>query len=93
MDALVQLLSGAVSLLCAGALSFIVLSRRVHEGVVIKFGLTLMVMGLLASGLLTLKGFDSLSGLWNAALILRVGLLVVIAGYAWRINQANKGKP
>ena len=88
----IQTLSGVTSLLCAVCIGLFVLSRRVNEGPVIKFGLILMTIGLLASGVITLKGFDTLHGLWNASLMLRIGLLVALLGYAWRASFQNKGK-
>lgn len=93
MDHLTQYVSGLASLFCAGALSFIVLTRRVKEGVVIKAGLVMMIGGLLATGVISIKGFDSARGLWNAALLLRVGLLVVILGYVRRVDkEMGRGK-
>ena len=88
----VQTLSGITSLLCALFIGLFVLNHRIDEGPVIKFGLILMTIGLLAGGVITLKGFDTLHGLWNASLMLRVGLLVALLGYSWRAGCKNKGK-
>lgn len=90
MDLLIQHLSGVISLLCAGALSFIVLTKRVKEGVVIKLGLVMMIGALLATGIMSLKGFDSLRGLWNASILLRVGMLLTILGYMRRVDLEMK---
>ena len=90
MDTLTQHVSGLASLLCAAALAFVVLTRRVQEGVVIKMGLVMMIGGLLATGVISLKGFDSLRGFWNAGLLIRVGLLVVILGYVRRVDAEMK---
>ena len=86
----IQTLSGITSLLCAGLLGIIVLTSRIQEGPIIKLGLILMTMGLLASGLITLKGFDTMYGLWNASLMLRIGLLVALLGYRWKMNSKQK---
>ena len=87
----IQFLSGTTSVICACLLSSLVLSRKVQEGLPIKLGLILMVVGLMASGLITLKGFDSLEGLWNAALLLRTGLLITVLGVIWKIRKINGG--
>lgn len=87
----IQTLSGVTSLLCAALSTWMVLNPRVHEGFVIKTGLVLMATGLMASGVITLKGFDTLHGLWNASLLLRFGLLVVLLGYTWRMDFQKKG--
>ena len=89
MTETVQLLSGITSLVCAALISVVVLGRRVHEGPVIKFGLILMTVGLLGSGVISLKGFDTMQGLWNSSLLLRSGLLIALVGYAWRVNFYN----
>lgn len=90
MDTLIQHLSGFASLLCAGGLSFIVLTRRIKEGFVIKLGLIMMIGALLATAAMSLNGFDSARGWWNAAFLLRVGLLLVLVGYVRRVDQETK---
>lgn len=90
---MVQLLSGASSIVCAGLIASIVLSRNISEGIVIKIGLVMTLLGLLASGVITLKGFDSMDGLWNAALLLRSGLLIVVLGSIWRIRKHKERHP
>lgn len=92
MQELMQLLNGITSLMCAALIALVVLCSHVQEGPVIKFGLILMVIGLLASGVIMLKGFDTIHGLWNAALLTRCGLLVALLGYAWRMFFKPKGK-
>lgn len=87
----IQFLSGTTSVACACLLSSLVLSTKVQEGLAIKLGLVLMIVGLMASGLITLKGFDSLEGLWNAALLLRTGLLITVLGVVWKIRKINGG--
>jgi hypothetical protein len=90
METIFQHLSGFTSLLCAGALSFIVLTRRVKEGVVIKTGLIMMIGSFLASGVMALKGLDSVRGLANVELLLRVGMLVVVVGYVRRVDYETE---
>ena len=82
----IQTISGITSLICAALISVVVLSDEVQEGPVIKFGLILMIFGLLASGVITLKGFDTLYGLWNASLMTRCGLMLALLGHAWRLK-------
>jgi len=90
METIAQQIAGAASFLCAGALSFIVLTRRIQEGVVMKAGLVMMIGALLATGMMAVKQFDSLQGFWNAAVLLRCGLLVTILGYVWRVDGETK---
>lgn len=92
MQDILQLLNGITSLMCASLIAVVVLCSHVQEGPVIKLGLILMVIGLLASGVILLKGFDTAHGLWNAALLTRLGLLIVLLGYAWRMGFKQKGK-
>ena len=75
-------LTGLVSLLCALVLSAIVLSVHIREGLLIKIGLILMILGLIGSGLILIKGFDSLNSLLHSGLLMRVGMLVSASGYA-----------
>lgn len=83
MDAL-HILNGLVSLTCAGALSWLVLSPGIHEGPVIKVGLIVMIFSLLATAAHTLGGTENWRPLSAAGLTLRFGLLTVIAGICWR---------
>ena len=93
MNDLMQDLTGAASLLCALCIGVVVLSAHIREGVVIKTGLIMMALGLFASGVISLKGFDSLNSLWHAALLMRVGLLITSAGYAWHLHATRKTTP
>ena len=68
-----------------------VLHERIHEGVIIKFGLITMILGLLATAALTLSQQDSFRGLWAAGIAMRAGLCIVIAGY-W-IKRKKAGHP
>lgn len=80
---------GWSSLLAGAALSWVVLSATVREGVVIKVGLIVMIAGLFSTAALTLTGADSMRGLLNAGLALRIGLCVVIAGYWLKTRRAG----
>lgn len=91
VDLLNQHLAGLTSFACAAALSFIVLTRRIKEGVIIKAGLILMIAALLASGCMSYDLTVSLRDIWNATMLLRVGLLMVLIGYVLRVNQEEKG--
>lgn len=92
-------LNALTSLFAAVALTAFVLFPKVQEGVVIKLGLGLMTFGLAATSVLILlhPGTDlSLwEGLWNAGLLTRVGLVVVVVGY-WlktrRVRHACRRK-
>lgn len=81
MDETLYLVAGWLSLFAAAGLGYVVLTERIQEGVVIKAGLICMVLGLLATAALTLRGMDSWRGLFHAGIALRGGLCLVIAGY------------
>ena len=81
--------TGWLSLFAGAALSWVILSATVREGIVIKTGLICMVAGLLSTAALTLTGTDSMRGLLNAGLALRLGLCIVIAGYWLKTRRAG----
>lgn len=81
--------TGWLSLFAGAALSWVVLSATVREGIVIKTGLICMVAGLFSIAALTLTGMDSMRGLLNAGLALRLGLCIVIAGYWLKTRRAK----
>lgn len=93
MDSLHQLISGVFSLICACALGYIVLSRRIREGLIVKIGLIVTTIALLASGMLSIQGTHDLTGLWNASLVMRIGLLIAVLGVVLRFNKHLKAKP
>lgn len=92
MSELSQLLNGYVSLLCAVLLAYIVLCRHLHEGLVIKTGLILTIVGLFGASFIALKGFDSYGSQWNASLLIYSGLLVTIAGGLLHLNEIKIDK-
>jgi hypothetical protein len=83
MDAL-QILNGVVSLICAGVLTWLVLSPTIHEGPIIKTGLVMMIFALLATAAHTLGHTENWLALATAGLTLKLGLLSVIVGIVWR---------
>ncbi len=87
MDEWMRNANGWASLACAAGLAYVVLSRKVDEGLVVKVGLVIMILGLLATAALTLGSAESWRGLWNAGFCTRAGLLVVIVGIALRARH------
>lgn len=84
MDDLIRSANGAVSLVCAIGLLWVVLSSRVQEGLVIKLGLWAMVFGLGVTAVLTFTDVEINRGLRNAGFCTRVGLLITILGLLCR---------
>jgi len=84
MDDLIRTANGAVALLCTIGLSWVVLSRRVNEGLVVKLGLVAMAIGLGVTALITFGDIEIQRGLRNAGFFTRCGLLVVIVGVLCR---------
>ena len=72
--------SGIVSLLCAIALSLVILHPRIHEGIVIKTGLITMVISCLVTFALTMADSTDWGAYWRASFWLRAGLLLTCAG-------------
>lgn len=91
MDPVTLTANGVVSLVTAVALTAVILSRRVHEGILTKLGLIIVALSLFASALVSLFGDKPLPGLVNSAFALRVGLLIVCAGAGWRICFGKGG--
>lgn len=82
-------MAGVLSLFAAAGLGYVVLTDRIHEGIIIKLGLILMVIGLLAAAALTLRGIESLRGLFHAGIALRGGLCIVIVGYWFKRQRVR----
>ncbi|MBC7729137.1 MAG: hypothetical protein H7242_16310 [Microbacteriaceae bacterium] len=76
-----------LALLCAWA----VLSPRVRDGIVIKLGLIGMSLGFFVTFWAVADGMDcdDLNALARAGLLTRGGLLIVIAGWAWRVAHTG----
>lgn len=85
--------NGVVSFVTAAALTAVILSPRVSEGVLIKLGLVVVAFSLYVSGLVSLFSDDPTYGLVNSAFTLRVGLLIVCVGAAlrtWRPVRSHR---
>lgn len=80
-----NILNGFVSLIAASVLAYVVLSTRWDEGLLVKSGLIVMILSLLATAALTLMGGPpNWAALWNAGTALRCGIVTVVVGYWWR---------
>ena len=89
MNELHHTLNALASLIAAAGLSYVVLSSRVKEGLVIKAGLVAMIFGLLGTAYFVLSGIESWRALWWCGFLLRGGLAVVIMGYLLRRRRAG----
>lgn len=87
MDEIIRSANGAVSLVCALGLSWVVLSRRVNEGLVVKLGLVAMIFGLVATAMLTFGDIEINRGMRNAGFLTRCGLLVAVVGMLLRARS------
>lgn len=86
-------LNGALSVLAAGALSYVVLSSKVDEGPWIKVGLIAMILSLIVSAMCSFADLP-LETAYNAALVLRAGIVVVCFGYWAKFKRHKRdGKP
>lgn len=76
------LASGLISLALLGA----ILSKRVHDGVIIKVGLICLMAGFGAIALMMVGGImpHHILGLERALLLINAGIAVVILGYLLR---------
>lgn len=79
-----QFANGIVSLLGAILLTFIVLNPHIKEGGLIKIGLILMIFAMWGTAVHALGQTDDWQALWAAGFTLRLGLLVVGAGFIMR---------
>lgn len=82
-----QLANGIISLLAAALLTGLILNPTIKEGLFVKVGLMAMVWGLIGTAYLTLSESDNWDAVWNAGLLLRVGLCVVCVGMWWRARK------
>lgn len=85
--------SGIASLLCAAALSLVVLHPRIHEGVVIKAGLITMVISCLVTFALTATDSIDWGAYWRASFWLRAGLLMTCVGLVMKARTVAPRKP
>lgn len=91
MEAL-TFISGIVSIITAFALTWFVLSPRIHEGALVKMGLVVIVMALLASASHALMNTDHWYALWAINIALRTGILLVVLGLMWRRKKCGSWK-
>ena len=82
-----QLANGLVSLLAAAMLAGLILNPRINEGLIVKVGLLGMMWGLIGTAYLTLSASDNWEAVWNAGLVLRIGLCIVCLGMWWRARK------
>ncbi len=82
-----QLANGLVSLLAAAMLAGLIINPRINEGIVVKIGLLGMTWGLIGTAYLTLSASQNWEAVWNAGLVLRIGLCVVCVGMWWRSRK------
>jgi hypothetical protein len=90
LDLLISLINAGTSLLISTTLVIAMLSKRVHDGIIIKIGLGSMALGFLvvAMHMLKITGAD-VQGLQRALLLINSGLAVVIFGYVHRVHGAG----
>lgn len=79
----------AVCLLLALACAWAVLSPRVHDGVVIKTGITSMGLGFAALAMHLLDGLQVADheGIERAILLINLGILIAVLGVLLRIRS------
>jgi len=83
-------LNGFFSVLAALGLSFVVLHPSIHEGLMIKVGMIVMIISLFASASVAFGDPPSITTAFNAGLSLRVGILIVCIGYAFKYRKAKR---
>ncbi|MGJ7508673.1 hypothetical protein [Variovorax sp. GT1P44] len=83
------LLNGFFSVLAALGLAFVVLHPSIHEGLAIKGGMIVMILSLLASAAVAFADMP-LAAAFNSGLTLRVGILIVCTGYAFKYRKARR---
>jgi hypothetical protein len=91
MDLILSLANAAVCGVLALVLIGMVLSHRIHDGIVIKTGLCGMVLGFGAIAVALIDGSPVGDGIRfsRALLLVNAGIAVVLVGYLWRARQAG----
>ena len=82
-----QVANGLVSIVAAALMTGLTLNPSIKEGVVVKTGLMAMIWGLIGTAYLTLSASDNWEAVWNAGLVLRIGLCVTCIGMWWRARK------
>ena len=92
MDDFIAILNGVISVAFSAVLVWGVLSPRVRDGVVVKFGMILMAIGFALSAALLLDGIDhaDLIPLNRSRLLSHVGAVVAVVGWAWRMYRGER---
>lgn len=83
------ILNGVLSLAAAGALSYVVLNPKINEGGVTKLGMVAMIFSLIASAMYSFADL-SVAAAYNAALVLRAGIVVVCIGYWVKFKRRKR---
>lgn len=78
------MLNGIISVMGVVALSWVVLHPRIHEGLLIKVGLVIMIFSLASTAVITLSETENWVALWRAGFALRLGLFMVGCGVIWK---------
>lgn len=86
MTPTMQTISVLSSMFVVAVLSLVVLRHDIREGIIIKVGLSMVIMALLGSMFLSLQEVAAPQGWVNVGLALRVGLAVTCAGILWRAH-------
>lgn len=91
MDTLLSLINGVTCGLIALALLGAIMSKHVHDGIIMKVGLVAMMFGF---GSIALRMFDGLGpedslGLARSIMLVNSGIAVVILGYLVRRVRAH----
>ena len=82
-------INSILSLLAAVGLGYVVLHPRIYEGTMIKFGLILMIISLIASAASPISD-NPLSTATNAGMSLRLGIVIVGLGYFLKYRRHRK---
>lgn len=88
-----QMANAIVSLFAAGVLTIVILHPRIHEGLPIKAGLMVVVIGLLATAGLTVTESTAWDAYWRAGFAMRAGLAVICLGVLYRARASAKSTP
>lgn len=90
MDVLVSIINAIASACIAATLIAAMLSKRIHDGVIVKVGLGCMALGFVVCTLHMLRiGMTDIVGLERSMLFINSGIAVVIIGYVSRCRGAG----
>ena len=95
MDDFILRFNALLSVLLGGGIAYAVLSRHVHDGIIIKAGLIFMALGLLSKvgplydAQTTQANFIGLS---RANLLVHIGMAVAAAGYVRRKHVGERNR-